>query len=106
MCGKGMYRDMLGEKDEFAPTCGRLCCNFPTNRRPFYQSGRSNPAVGSHPMHTDRNPSNMDISISKGENTCKNGGECFDGINDFTCKCADGWEGKTCDESNYVLLNY
>ena len=29
---------------------------------------------------------------------------CEDGINDYTCKCIDGYEGKDCD-SKYVLDN-
>ena len=28
---------------------------------------------------------------------CKNGGECTDVVNGFSCKCASGYTGKTCD---------
>ena len=28
---------------------------------------------------------------------CQNGGECVDGEEDFTCNCADGFGGKTCE---------
>jgi hypothetical protein len=28
---------------------------------------------------------------------CKNGGVCADGDDDFTCRCAPGFEGKTCE---------
>ncbi len=30
-------------------------------------------------------------------NPCLNDGTCVDGINEFTCQCANGWEGKQCD---------
>ena len=29
-------------------------------------------------------------------NPCENGGSCSDGISDYTCSCADGFEGKNC----------
>ena len=28
---------------------------------------------------------------------CKNEGVCTDGDNSFSCVCADGWTGTTCD---------
>ena len=28
---------------------------------------------------------------------CTNGGSCIDGVNDYTCACVDGFEGKKCD---------
>ena len=30
-------------------------------------------------------------------NPCKNGGTCTDKVNSFTCACADGFEGDTCE---------
>jgi len=33
---------------------------------------------------------------------CKNGGECKDEINQFTCTCAEGWTGNTCEEGKPV----
>ena len=27
---------------------------------------------------------------------CQNGGACTDDINDYTCNCTQGWEGKNC----------
>ena len=30
---------------------------------------------------------------------CGNGGTCIDGINGFTCCCADGYTGDTCQTS-------
>ena len=47
----------------------------------------------------------LDIDNCAPNNPCNNGGVCIDGIDDFSCKCADGWRGKTCNESNYVLSN-
>ena len=29
-------------------------------------------------------------------NPCLNGGTCIDGVNDFTCACANGFSGPTC----------
>ncbi|XP_071785279.1 lactadherin-like [Asterias amurensis] len=31
-------------------------------------------------------------------NPCLNGGHCVDGVNRFTCWCAPGYEGSTCDK--------
>ena len=28
---------------------------------------------------------------------CLNGGTCTDVINEYTCDCADGWEGVNCE---------
>eukprot|EP00937_MAST-01D_sp_MAST-1D-sp2_P007082 g7082.t1 len=33
----------------------------------------------------------------RGEGKCKNSATCKDGLNSFTCECAAGWEGATCD---------
>ena len=30
---------------------------------------------------------------------CLNGGQCTDGVNQYTCTCAPGWEGTNCDIS-------
>ena len=30
-------------------------------------------------------------------NPCSNGGSCTDGVNDYTCACVDGFEGKSCN---------
>ena len=43
---------------------------------------------------------NIDYCAGK---TCSGHGVCEDGINDYTCKCIDGYEGKDCD-SKYVLI--
>ena len=32
-------------------------------------------------------------------NPCKNGGSCIDGLNTFTCTCADGYSGTDCSNS-------
>ena len=34
-------------------------------------------------------------------NPCKNGGKCKDGVNKYTCTCAAGFTGNTCQTSNY-----
>mgnify|MGYP001800118036 CR=1 FL=1 len=28
--------------------------------------------------------------------TCLNGGECMDGVNNYTCICSAGWSGRHC----------
>ena len=30
-------------------------------------------------------------------NPCKNSGTCVDGQDNYTCQCAKGWTGPTCD---------
>jgi len=37
--------------------------------------------------------------------TCMNGGSCLDGIGSFTCVCADGWEGKFCEQGMLAFVN-
>ena len=32
---------------------------------------------------------------------CQNGGTCTDALNDYSCKCTPGYEGKNCTESKY-----
>ena len=34
--------------------------------------------------------------------SCLNGGTCKDGINSFTCQCAEGFDGPTCENSMYI----
>ena len=34
-------------------------------------------------------------------NPCKNNGLCVDGDSTFTCSCAVGWSGATCEEPSY-----
>ena len=31
--------------------------------------------------------------------SCLNGGTCEDGINSFTCQCAEGFDGPNCENS-------
>ena len=38
-------------------------------------------------------------------NPCANGGTCEDGDNLFTCTCAAGFMGGTCDQSKIFFLN-
>lgn len=40
----------------------------------------------------------LDIDDCK-PNSCVNGGECIDLINDIQCKCPVGFEGKRCEKS-------
>ena len=37
---------------------------------------------------------------------CQNGGNCTDGMNDYSCKCAPGFEGTNCTESKYTLTHF
>ncbi|XP_078700922.1 uncharacterized protein LOC144927400 [Branchiostoma floridae x Branchiostoma belcheri] len=32
-----------------------------------------------------------------GSQPCRNGGECFEGSDDFICNCGEAWSGKTCE---------
>ena len=36
-------------------------------------------------------------------NPCMNGGTCIDGVNLFTCTCAPGYNGDTCETSMKIL---
>lgn len=33
---------------------------------------------------------------------CLNGGFCLDDINDYYCVCAPGWNGKDCENGEYI----
>ena len=44
----------------------------------------------------------LDINDCEGS-PCKNGGECKDGVNNFTCTCPEGYTGETC-EGKFVIL--
>ena len=37
---------------------------------------------------------------------CQNGGICLDGVNEFTCLCASGFEGTLCEHSKYICIAY
>ena len=34
---------------------------------------------------------------------CLNGGTCSDGVDDHTCVCADGYNGKNCSVSKNII---
>lgn len=46
--------------------------------------------------------SDIDDCIHK---PCLNNGTCLDGINDFTCQCAEGFRGRLCDMGMGIKLN-
>ena len=35
---------------------------------------------------------------------CLNGGSCIDSVNDYTCRCADGYSGKNCSIGKRVFV--
>ena len=37
-------------------------------------------------------------------NPCENDGSCVDGVNDYTCICESGFQGKNCSEYLPVRL--
>lgn len=37
-------------------------------------------------------------------NPCSNGGTCVGGGDTFTCICKEGWEGATCEQSQFISL--
>ena len=41
----------------------------------------------------------IDLNNDCDPNPCNNDGECFDGTFSFTCNCANGYTGLTCEES-------
>ena len=36
-------------------------------------------------------------------NPCENGANCTDGINDYSCTCVPGYEGKNCTTSKLLI---
>lgn len=38
--------------------------------------------------------------------TCKNGASCLDGIESYTCVCADGWDGKFCEQGILAFVKF
>ena len=34
---------------------------------------------------------------------CKNRGQCTDKVNDYSCKCSEGFEGKDCSTGKFHL---
>ena len=36
--------------------------------------------------------------------SCKNGATCVDGINEFSCQCLEGYEGKACEISKKAII--
>ncbi|XP_077863615.1 uncharacterized protein LOC100367658, partial [Saccoglossus kowalevskii] len=44
------------------------------------------------------NQCETDIDECK-DNPCRNGGECQDGVNSYTCDCISGFEGNNCERS-------
>ena len=39
------------------------------------------------------------------DDLCLNGGTCVDGINDYSCTCAEGYGGRNCEIGMHVLLS-
>ena len=39
-------------------------------------------------------------------NWCENGGTCIDGVNTFSCTCAEGYNGPTCGNGKTFLGRY
>ena len=38
-----------------------------------------------------------------GGHLCENGGQCVDGVNEYTCDCADGYDGQYCGNGKCVM---
>ena len=36
--------------------------------------------------------------------TCRNGGTCQDGVNEYTCRCAEGYEGDFCEIGSVLAM--
>ena len=39
-------------------------------------------------------------------NPCQNEGTCTDGVNSFTCDCATGFTGNTCDSTGMYGIHF
>ena len=49
-------------------------------------------------LNCDTNVSDVDECASR---PCQNGGQCVDGVNEYTCTCAAGYSGINCEQSMY-----
>jgi hypothetical protein len=38
--------------------------------------------------------------------TCQNGATCLDGVNEYTCQCAEGYTGVDCGTSIHIIKSY
>ena len=55
--------------------------------------------AGSHTLWYSTTGSTCEINIDDCEGApCRNGAECVDGINKYTCLCKAGYEGGRCQE--------
>ena len=39
-------------------------------------------------------------------NPCQNGGVCSNGINEYTCDCAQGYNGTSCENGNNITIQH
>ena len=46
---------------------------------------------------------NLDIDDCAGK-TCSGVGRCEDGVNDYSCKCDEGYAGKNCEKGKLFKL--
>ena len=47
-----------------------------------------------------------DIDDCPASGACDNGGECIDGVDDYTCKCPDGFKGKRCEQGRVYPIQF
>ena len=52
---------------------------------------------------------NSRVSLTEIDNCaddpCKNGGQCVDGVNKYSCSCARGFTGENCNISKFCYLS-
>ena len=47
-----------------------------------------------------------DIDECVSQSQCQNGGNCIDGVNQFTCQCVPGFTGNNCEISKFKTHNH
>ena len=67
--------------------CAEIACN--PGSKPISSPNRT---LG----HTSQD--NCEDILECEPNPCQHGGNCTDGVNEFTCACAAGWNGTTCEK--------
>jgi len=82
----------LCAKEEFAP-----CQGISYGKKAWEYGGKCMLCTGREKHVRDQPKFDYYFKQVTPNNPCKNEGTCIDGVNSFTCACAAGWSGDTCE---------